>query len=385
MPCVRKRSTSDKRCRSSKAPLGRWLLWWLLVAGAVLPAQGAGPGDYWQLDQYYDMYPEQQSWLRELRQAVLSAPVTLTPGVQQRPVRIAQVYPGLQVSSYWSDSERALVGRLSDLGVEFELKTRYTTPNTQLDEQIRQIHELLAWQPDYLIYTLDSPRQRMLIERLIQNTDTRLILQNMTTPLKAWGERQPFMYVGFDHTEGAKRLAHHFANRFPDADFGVLFRSKGLVSQMRGTGFIQALPQSHRLRSSYYSDSSREGGRDAALRMLREHPELDYIYACSTDVALGALDALEQLQRGDVVVNGWGGGPEEIEQLHAGRLPVVLMRISDEAGMAIAEAIRRDLLGLPVAKVYAGQFEVLDERMTRAEIRRHEQRAHRYSGGLNAE
>ena len=154
---------------------------------------------------------------------------------------------------------------------------------------------------------------------------------------------------------------------------------------MRGTGFIQALPQSHRLRSSYYSDSSREGGRDAALRMLREHPELDYIYACSTDVALGALDALEQLQRGDVVVNGWGGGPEEIEQLHAGRLPVVLMRISDEAGMAIAEAIRRDLLGLPVAKVYAGQFEVLDDRMTRAEIRRHEQRAHRYSGGLDAE
>lgn len=385
MPCVRKRNTSRKMCTPKKVAWGRGLLCWLLTLASIMSAQAAGPGDYWPFDQYYEKYPEQRAWLGEMRQAVVSDAVRLAPGIQERPVRIAQVYPGLQASSYWLDSERALTGRLNDLGIEFELKTRYTTPNTQLDEQIRQIHELLAWQPDYLIYTLDSPRQRMLIERLIQNTDTRLILQNITTPLKAWEQRQPFMYVGFDHTEGAQLLARHLAQRFPEADFGILLRSKGLVSQMRGTGFIQALPPSHRLRSSYYSDSSREGGRDAALRMLREYPELHYIYACSTDVALGALDALEQLQRSDVVVNGWGGGPEEIEQLRAGRLPVVLLRISDEAGIAMAEAIRRDLLGLPVAKVYAGHFEVLDERMAPAEIRRHEQRAHRYSGGVDAE
>jgi autoinducer 2-binding protein LuxP len=361
-------------------------LWLLLIAAAgIMPVQAAGPGDYWRFDQYYDMYPEQRPWLDELRQAVTREPVPLAAGTQQRPVRIAQVYPGLQVSSYWSDSEASLIGRLKDLGIEYELKTRYTTPNTQLGEQIRQIHELLAWDPDYLIYTLDSPRQRMLIERLIQNTDTRLILQNITTPLKEWEQRQPFMYVGFDHTEGARLLARYFAERFPDAEFGVLFRSKGLVSQMRGTGFLQALPETHQLQSSYYSDSSREGGRDAALRLLAEHPSLDYIYACSTDVALGALDAVEHLERSDVVVNGWGGGPEEVEQLRAGRLPVVLMRMSDEAGIAIAEAIRRDLSGLPVARVYSGQFVVLDDGMTSAEIHRHEARAHRYSGGVDAQ
>ncbi len=348
-------------------------------------AQAAGPGDYWTFEQYYDRHPEQHPWLVALGQAVRQEPVALPAGVQQRPVRIAQVYPGLQASSYWSDSEKALTGRLAALGIDYQLETRYTSPNTQLGEQILQIRELLDWQPDYLIYTLDSPRQKQLVERLIQNTDTRLILQNITTPLKAWEKRQPFLYVGFDHAEGARLLARHFARHFPDADYGVLFRSKGLVSQMRGAGFMQALPSEHRLRSSYYSDSSREGGYSAALRMLKEHPELDYIYACSTDVALGTLDALEQLQRKDVMVNGWGGGPEEIEQLRAGRLPIVLMRLSDEAGVAIAEAIRRDLSGLPVARVYSGRFAVLDDQMTDDEIRHHETRAHRYSGGAGVQ
>ncbi len=362
-----------------------WLFLLLLAGTAGMPVQAAGLGDYWTFDQYYERHSSQRPWLEELGRAVRDDPVRMPAGTQQRPVRIAQVYPGLQASSYWSDSEKALTGRLADLGIDYQLQTRYTSPNTQLDEQIRQIRELLDWQPDYLIYTLDSPRQKQLIERLIQNTDTRLILQNITTPLKAWEKRQPFMYVGFDHTEGARLLAQYFARRFPVAEYGVLFRSKGLVSQMRGTGFIKALPDAHRLNSRYYSDSSREGGRSAALRMLNEHPGLDYIYACSTDVALGALDALAGLQREDVTVNGWGGGPEEIEQLRAGRLPVVLMRLSDEAGMAIAEAIRRDLSGLAVPRVYSGRFVILDDQMTDDEIRQYEARAHRYSGGAGVQ
>ncbi len=382
-----------REARQGVCPSGwnAWRQWWLvllvvmLTGAGVMPALAAGPGDYWTFDQYYDRHPAQRVWLDELGQAVREEAVPLPAGSQQRPVRIAQVYPGLQESSYWSDSAKALRGRLDDLKIDYRLETRYTSPNSQLDEQIRQIRELLDWDPDYLVYTLDSPRQKLLIERLIQNTDTRLILQNITTPLKAWEQRQPFMYVGFDHTEGARLLAQHFASRFPAADYGVLFRSKGLVSQMRGTGFIQALPAAHQLRSSYFSDSSREGGRSAALRMLKDYPTLDYIYACSTDVALGTLDALDQLSRSDVVVNGWGGGPEEIEQLLRGRLPIVLMRLNDEASMAIAEAIRRDLMGLRVPRVYSGRFVVLDGQMAEEEIRRLDVRAHRYSRGGDAQ
>jgi autoinducer 2-binding protein LuxP len=354
----------------------------LLLLSTVL--QAAGISDYWQYDEYYRLHPEQTPALMELTQAVRRPAEPIDPALQSRPLRIAMVYPSLQASSYWPDSEHAVQRRLKQLGIRYELKARYTEPNIQLIEQVDQIRELLDWQPDYLLYTLDSSRQQSIIERLIQNSDTRLILQNITTPLKSWGDRQPHLYVGFDHAEGARMLVQHFRQRFPDgADYGVLFRSQGLISQLRGMTFIQSAPANHRLRSSYYTDSSRAGGRKAALQMLSEQPDLDYIYACSTDVALGAVDALAELGRTDVVVNGWGGSPAELEQLRLGGLKAVLMRINDDNAIAIAEAIKRDLQGLSLPLIYSSDFVVLDDGMTEDEIMRYEAMSRRYSANGN--
>lgn len=350
-----------------------------LMLTPVLSA--ASISDYWSHPEYYQTHQEQLPWLRELAGAVRSEPVPFD-GEQERPVRIGLVYPSMQSSSYWADNEHAFIARLNQLGIHYELQARYTEPSTQLGEQVEQIRELLEWKPDFLIYTLDSVQQKMIIERLMLSSNTKLILQNITTPLKAWGERQPFLYAGFDHAEGALRLADYFSRHFPGgARYSVLFRNRGVVSQMRGSGFIQAVDRSHELSASYYTDSSREGGRDATLRLLAGQPELDYIYACSTDVALGAIDALQEAGRNDVLVNGWGGGAEELEQLRLKKLNVVLMRMNDDSAIAMAEAIKRDLAGQPVPLIYSGTFVVLDENMPASQVRRYERLSRRASLG----
>lgn len=335
-------------------------------------AQAASVSDYWGHSEFYQAHPEQRAWLAELSNAVRSKPQPLDQK-QTEPVRIGLVYPSNQASSYWIDNEAAFRARLQQLGIGFELEARYTAPSTELDEQVAQIRELLEWEPDYLVYTLDSVQQKMIIERLMLNHDTKLILQNITTPLKSWGDRQPFLYAGFDHAEGARKLAAYFSREFPgESLYAVLFRNRGVVSQMRGTGFVQSVDRRHHLVASYYTDSSREGGKQAALGLLEEHPELDYIYACSTDVALGVLDALalNKLEQ-PPSVNGWGGGPEEVDELRRGRLDVVLMRMNDDSAIAMAEAIKRDLENRPVPQIYSGTFVVLDRSMTDAQIDRY--------------
>lgn len=369
-----KQGVVQKRCLAKAKVLG------LLLVLMVGPVHAAGINDYWQHDEYYRLHPQQKPWLSELSDAVRQPAKPLADGIQAQPLRIAIVYPSLQASNYWPDSERALQQRLDQLGIRYHLEARYTEPNIQLIEQVGQIRELLDWKPDYLLYTLDSSRQQSIIERLILNADTRLILQNITTPLQSWGERQPHMYVGFDHAVGARLLAEHFNQRFPEgAAYGVLFRSQGLVSQLRGVTFIRSVAENHQLLSSYYTDSSRAGGRRATLQMLHDQPGLDYIYACSTDVALGAVDALTELGRSDIVVNGWGGSPEEIEQLRLGGLQVVLMRMNDDNAIAIAEVIKRDLQGKPLPQIYSSDFVVLDDGMSMAEIQAYEALSRRYS------
>lgn len=342
-------------------------------------ASSGTTADYLSYDAYYEAHPEQLGALKALGKAVRSDPTPIS--VAHTPVRIGIIYPSLQVSDYWPRSISSFEQRLQALGIRYTLKTRFTKPNTEVDKQIRQIEEILAWQPDYLIYTLDSARQRSMVERLIRGTNTKLILQNITTPVREWGEKQPFMYIGFDHAEGAKILARYHTTRIPQGTgYGVVFRSKGLVSEMRGQTYIQEVGNFHQLKASYYTDSSRSGGYRAALQILTEHPDIRYIYACSTDTALGSVDALKEQGRNDVIVNGWGGGAAELEALRKGELQVVLMRMNDDNGVSMAEAIKRDLEGMPVPLIYSGDFAVLDSSMSSEEILQFERRAFRYSG-----
>ncbi|MCV5919740.1 ABC transporter substrate-binding protein, partial [Escherichia coli] len=80
------------------------------------------------------------------------------------------------------------------------------------------------------------------------------------------------------------------------------------------------------LQSAYYTKATKQSGYEAAKASLEKYPDVDFIYACSTDVALGAVDALKELGRDDVMINGWGGGSAELEALSKGELDVTVMR-----------------------------------------------------------
>lgn len=347
----------------------------MAVSGSVWAGKLA---DYWMYDEYYAEHPEQQQASAELIAAVRNESVPVdTP---HKKIKIGIIYPSIQYSGYWLRSVRSFALRMDELGINYELQTRYTKPFSEISKQLTQIEQMLEWKPDYLVYTLDSARQRAMVERLIRGTNIKLILQNITTPIKDWGSRQPFMYTGFDHAEGAKRLAQYFRQRMPrGTPYAVLFRNKGLVSEMRGLTFIREIGSYHKLRTSYYANSNREGGYKATLQILKETPNIKYIYACGTDTAIGALDALRETGRQDIIVNGWGGGSEEIQELVNGNLKVVLMRMNDANGISMAEAIKRDLEGKPVPLIFSGDFTILDESMSLDEIKRMESQAFQYS------
>lgn len=354
------------------------LLLALLILSIASTASASKLADYWKYDEYYSAHPDELQASTELVETVRKDAVPIARKVDK--VKVGIIYPSHQFSNYWPRSVKSFQLRMDELAIPYEVRTRYTRPNTEVSVQVQQIEEMLRWKPDYLVYTLDSARQRAVVERLIRGTDIKVILQNITTPIKEWGDDQPFMYIGFDHAEGAKILARYQKKRQPEGSpYGVVFRSKGFISDMRGLTYIQNIGQYHQLRSSYYTDSSRPGGYAAAKKIVAESPDLRYIYATSTDTALGTVDALAELGRQDIIVNGWGGGAEEIAELKKGTLQVVLMRMNDGNGVSMAEAIKRDLEGKKVPLIFSGDFTVLDDSMSLTEIERIERFAFRYS------
>nr|WP_086939488.1 autoinducer 2-binding periplasmic protein LuxP [Thaumasiovibrio occultus] len=336
---------------------------------------------YWQYDEYLEEHPEQQTYLSTLSALVSEDPVPFA-GTTERPVKISVVYPGRQISDYWVRNIAALEARLKELSIPYEMDSVFSRPGDDIREQSAHLLSAIQSEPDFLIFTLDSVKHRKFIEHVLQVNNIKLILQNITTPVRAWQDHQPFLYVGFDHVLGTKALAEYYQSQFPEStNYSMLYFSQGYISAARGDTFIDFMQpnDTYHLQSSYYTRANRETGYTATLAMLQEAPDVSFIYACSTDIALGAIDALKEIDREEIMVNGWGGGSAELEAIAQGDMDVTVMRMNDDTGVAIAEAIKMELQGQNVPTVYSGDFEIVTAKDSPERIDALRQRAFRYS------
>ncbi len=348
------------------------------------PAAQSVSEEYWLLEEFLHLNPDQALTSAEFSR-VVRAPGVVEGSLGDHSLKIVMVYPGLQVSDYWRRSVSSFSARMEEIGLNFVLTDHFTKPETELRLQSRLISEAMSDSTDYLVFTLDALRHRGMIERMMSQGDTKIILQNITTPLRGFSQKQPFLYVGFDHAVGARLLATEFKKAFPNSGrYAIFYGPKGYVSRMRGGVFLDEMADRPdiNLVASYFVGFDRERAFNAAMELLEDHEDLDFIYACSTDIAIGIIDALKQTGRlGTVKVNGWGGGEAELKAIEAGELSFTVMRMNDDNGVAMAEAIRLDLEGKAhsIPAVYSGDFKLVDQNTSQEELAAYRKHAFRYS------
>lgn len=343
--------------------------------------------DYYSVDAFRERHPGQKQLMEKFEDIVRAAGSRVKLS-QDKPVKIAFIYPGLQASDYWRRSVASFKGRMDEIGLKYELDEYFTRLTGDARAQEEQLRQALAKDPDYLVFTLYIGKHRRLVERLLTRGRPKVIMQNITTPLRAWEGNQPFLYVGFDHMVGTRMLADYYLQKTGTrGDYSVLYFSRGYISVMRGDSFVDYVEEhsERKLVDAYYTDSTRSSAKRAALEILNGR-KVDFIYACSTDIALGGLDALQERGMvGDVLINGWGGGSAELDSIVKGALDVTVMRMNDDNGVAMAEAIRLDQegRGSEVPTVYSGDFALVEKGIGKAQLDALIERAFRYSGVAN--
>lgn len=321
--------------------------------------------DYWSYYEWQETFPEQKALIRQFEEIVVQKGVDANISDMEK-VKIAIVYPAVQASDYWIKNVKAFRARLDELGINYELETFFSTPGDVV-LQNTQINRVLDSDYDYLVTSLDEMADLGLIERILSEKRIKLILQNITTPLRRFGINQPLLYTGFDHEEGAVLLAEKYLERFKGGgDWILLLFTDGVVSRDRGGVFLREISKSgkYNLKGIYKTEGKREIAKKAVIDAIETFEKINFIYSCATDVSLGALDALSELKiKSDVFLNGWGGGSLELDLIKQNLLDITVMRINDDTAVAMAEAIRLDLQGrtneIPV--VYSGSFEIVDK------------------------
>ncbi|MGB5793746.1 substrate-binding domain-containing protein [Poseidonibacter sp.] len=304
---------------------------------------------------------------------------------KNNPIKIYMIYPGKQVSDYWRRSKKSFEARLNELGIKYELIDFFTKPSVEINKQINGLVSALSHNSNYLIFTLDAKKHFKFISAILNEKNPKLILQNITTPLKNLNLKQPFLYVGFDHIIGAEMLAKQYIKEIGiNGKYAVLYGSQGYVSQMRGDKFITYLNKNTNLKlvDRYYTDFNKEKAKLATYDLLENHKNLKFIYACSTDIALGVVEVLKEKGLLDKIkVNGWGGGSAELNAIRDKELDFTVMRMNDDNGVAMAEAIKLDLQNNSnkVPLIYSGDFKLVHKNMDYKEIEKLKDKAFRYS------
>ncbi|OQY59595.1 MAG: hypothetical protein B6245_05820 [Desulfobacteraceae bacterium 4572_88] len=80
-------------------------------------------------------------------------------------------------------------------------------------------------------------------------------------------------------------------------------------------------------------------------------------------------------------MNGWGGGGPELEAIVGNELDVTLMRMNDDNGVAMAEAIRLDIEGKgdAVPTIFSGDFVLVEKGICQKKLNQLKSKAFRYS------
>lgn len=360
------------------------LLLTALISSAPLTAHALEELSYYTLDEYFTAFPQQKE-IYEIFSAKVSADAQRINQRQKDSVKIALVYPAIQQSNYWRDSVTSMSKRLDELGIRHETAKYYSKPSGDYRLQAMQIAEASKSDADYIIISVDNTNVRRLVPSLVAKDKPKVMIQNLTTPLKIWGNSQPFMYIGFDHIEGSKILADKYSEIFPrGGKYVMLYGTKGTVSNQRGGGFESyALSKGFVPVAKFYTDFDADKAYDAVINSLMKHDDISFIFACSTDIAIGASKAVAEAGlTGKVLVNGWGGTLNELNLILTGMLDFTVMRMNDDNGVAIAEAIKLDITGQreKVPLVYSGDFVTADKNMNDEDIKKLIKRALRYSG-----
>jgi len=301
------------------------------------------------------------------------------------PPKIAVIYPSQDVSDFWLRSYMAMEARFNEMGLKFEA-TQFASNMGDLLLQSTYSEQVAEDDFDYVIFgPSELQAQQDDIKRLM-DAGKKVIVLNFDTPLQAWGDDQPMMYTTFSHLFGALNICNWIVeNLGTEGTYAMIRGTPGGVDDQRSGGFQECLAEKSdwKLAYEHYGDFQREGGFNGAQQIIQAYPEVTLLHNANTAMAMGAISAVQAADAGEKVqVTAWGGTGDELEALRNGELVATPMRMSDDVGVAMAEAIRADIEGRTddIPLVFLGRIDIVSSASGPDVVDAFEKEAFRYTG-----
>lgn len=178
-------------------------------------------------------------------------------------------------------------------------------------------------------------------------------------------EGEVICHVASDNLEGG-RLAGEYLAKLLDGKGQIAIINQPLATALsdRVEGFREAMAQYPEI--EIVKDVNGDGVRDRAMQattdVLQAHPNLRAIFGINDDSALGALDAVADLDREDVIIIGYGATPPACDAILNDRpLKAEVAQYPRKIGEQMIEMIAKYFRGEEVPAVLPVPVGIVDK------------------------
>ena len=223
--------------------------------------------------------------------ALLGAALLLGSGASAQQVRIGYAPSVWDPSDFHGMMGSGIERGLDAAGLDYQFLIRAPSNHVAHEEQLAIVEDLIAEGVDYIIINPTDPQvQRVAYERVLA-AGIPLIVGNYSVPFPDdWGF-QPMMFSGYSHKDAGITLAHYLAEKYgPGTTIAVIHGAPGHITYDRAPKELyhelgmQVVYEDH-------ADYDRLKAYDTMERILVAYPEVDVIVACSSAMAVGAVEA----------------------------------------------------------------------------------------------
>lgn len=162
-------------------------------------------------------------------------------------------------------------------------------------------------------------------------------------------------YIGVDNYTGGYMAGEYALENYDTAVYGILGGIEGVqAGDDRLVGFKDAVADNagFELVSELRTDWSRDQGYSNAQDMMEANPDLQLIFAASSAIALGAVEAIAQAGKADQIkVIGFDGTSDDITSIKAGELFACSSQNTTEYADTAMQVIEKLINGEDVDKV----------------------------------
>ena len=260
-------------------------------------------------------------------------------------LRIGYTPPTLDKADFMGQFEEGLIKGLDEwtqaAGLEYELFSRSPADHAAHQQQLQIVEDFLTLGVDYIVLIPTSYEGQLGAYRMINEEGIPLVIGNYSDPFpRDWGV-SAMRFAGYSHYDAGVAMAEYVAEKYPSGtSMAIIYGEAGKVSEERGAKEYH-LANGFNVVYEDYADWDRVKAYDATERLLTAYPDVEVIIACSSAMAVGAVQAVDAAGlTGQIDVYGAGATIEELDLIVDGRLAAAWFRDPIQIGEAAAEAIQ---------------------------------------------